>query len=269
MGLPASGSIMSATFVELVEACTVMCPHYRSRFGIAKYYRYEDDIFIVVEDREQFRGFWADFTSRALPTFQLDIEGWSRSSMVFLDAKISLDVRDGLIVFVTEPAFKSTGLNRPLSSYSVTPPGAKHWPLAELGRLYKLANGNVHIFARASFTFFRRFVKFNEHPRLLAAILNRRRAIIRGLHNTHVNRIVEPAQVFPPRWFVLPFHPGLSNHLTTVVRKAQNSPILRAALPWIRSCGDQEVRIGLSWSNSTRSMAERILSISKHVENVN
>ena len=134
MGLVHSGAVANAAFLNFIEKPTIMDPDLALAFGLKRWIRYHDDIFVIRCNAQLFSSFLATVRQRAAG-YIFKVEEVSNSTVNMIGVECSVD--RGRIT--TMAAHKSSG---PVLSASSAHPAGVHrsWPAAYLRSVRSLCS---------------------------------------------------------------------------------------------------------------------------------
>lgn len=213
MGLKHSSHLANLCLYLLAEKFFVLLPITMQTFGIIRYWRYFDDILIVLNhnDRVRIDRFFATFSS-ASECFIPDLEPVSNSSVSMLNMCVYIDCNSCL---QTRAIFKSTSLGTPLSPSSAHAPHVhRSWPYSTLHNTLALCSTprDMNI---ASAQYIQRFISHGAPDQLIFKLrsmlsqckLRSRLSAAAAVVRTSPHPLPVIDKVDHVSWCVLPFHP--------------------------------------------------------------
>ena len=212
MGLVASGEISDITFFSMVEKDFILCDKIREQYEIMGYYRFKDDILLMVGGTAKTRRDLIFQMRERSKFFILEVESVSPEAAPMLDVLIT-KVEDpdseysSLAVSLYQ---KPTSIKTTLSSTSMHPTAVhRSWPRAQQLRFSRLSGSNEEF--KALMSEFEHQLRFND-----GLLPSSRVSIPRPVSENAVEM-----------WLVLPFHHAWSDvNWHSLIRRvvAQSSP---------------------------------------------
>jgi hypothetical protein len=248
MGAIHSGEVSDMLFYRLVEEVFLLIPSVRSQFLIRGYFRYRDDILLIVgRDCDTFKLF-KEARRRLSGNYELEVERISPVGVPMLD--VFLFVQDGCVQY--RPFFKPTLNKFPLLQHSAHAPSVHlSWPAAELRRIARNSSTNA-IFLDAKRTFLSYLLDGGIHEDLISQLRSTNQYLL-----CKSSLMSADAQLASITRIVVPYHPalrgaGLLSAIKCVHAKwcdvlAANAPNLKMAfaLTWSKAGGN----VGTKLSN--------------------
>jgi hypothetical protein len=165
MGSNSSADIADIMFKVLAEDDWAACPVIKRRHGVKAYFRYRDDIFILMRpDSLALAGFIKGIMRRVHGTYVVKIESLCISPCPYLDVELFLN--NGGLGY--RAYFKPTQQQCPLHSSSAHAPGVHGWPLAEVLRVSRRCSTSED-FVRAKEVLFQRYKAHSMARRVIEA----------------------------------------------------------------------------------------------------
>ena len=257
MGLRHSAALCDAVLYVLSERGFALNRVARTAMGIVEYVRFRDDIFIVGNNRVQFRRWYDYFVRRNHKVFSMKVVEWSQQSVEMLAIQIFRS-DDGLIL--TRP--RAATMDGPiLPSFSGHPVFVhRSWPRALLRSQLMLTSPTL----------------WNQVVDELVARFKRHHAsavVIQGLLDAFDNFVSHPLRIPGPRtaifekqhaWLVLPFHPSMQFvNLNAAVRRVFNDPYVGGM--WHACFRGNAPVVKISWKNRLRNSAATVQYLSRWV----
>ena len=241
MGLLHSGDLMDVAFYLRCEKWFLDCPGKLWSYGIQRYFRYRDDILIVAQSADGVRCFLDEVRSRQ-KYFRVEIESSSRSSVRFLDCKVS--VASGR--FVCAPTVKGSALLKPLDVASRHVPHTRMWPLACLSRMHAIANTEEGLM-QAKEAFIQRFIHHAAPP-----------ALIRLMQEHGQRNLVRKARLSNGAvlWIRLPYHPAWHKDLVRLFGRLSRDASLNSL--FCMCFGMPMPALRIAWCNTVSPLLTRV-----------
>ena len=141
MGHRHSGCIVDCSFFALGDREFAAKSQVLQSFGIKRYNRYRDDVFMICSRKQGTREFFVMLRGKVQP-FKLQAEEVSRSSIRYQDLLLT---KTGTR-FVARPAFKTTSLARPLDPTSTHPKFVhRSWQVGVVTRIFPLCRREADV----------------------------------------------------------------------------------------------------------------------------
>ena len=191
----------------------------RNQCGILAFYRYRDDIFVILRDDISVVGDWfTSFKRRALP-YKLELEKLSRKVVPFLDVEISLKFDGYHSTLAITPYRKPTSCRIPLASDSAHHPSVHvPWPCAEIKRLLNNSS-DIRIHPQVVHNFKCELLRSGHSPALIDYVFSRH-AEAKRKQTSNSNAL----------WFVTRFHPQFAKIIPIALNKlAKDAALLQIA----------------------------------------
>jgi hypothetical protein len=255
MGLMHSGACADCALRHHMETNRVDSLDHLHTKGIAAYFRFKDDILIIVEDKSLARPFILDLMSRSA-YYHLIVESISSESTKFLDLRIAWT--EGKFTTVVEP--KATSLSMPLSTESSHPPSVHmSWPKSYINRLFSLSTQDAAA-VRTMESFIARLSEYYTHPSVLQVLQVEKDRLLRREAARK-----RPIKQKPTVWYPMPYHPFIEKFIhaemkacsdassAVLWRNAFDDVILKPVEPSISICWKNELPTVDRWLRDTKT----------------
>jgi hypothetical protein len=262
MGLMHSGACADCALRYHMERNRVDSPDHLRTKGIAAYFRFKDDILIIVEDKSLARPFILELMGRSA-YYHLIVESVSSESTKFLDLRIGWT--EGKFTTVVEP--KATSLSMPLSTESSHPPSVHmSWPKSYINRLFTLSSPDASA-VQIMESFIARLSEYHTHPKVIQVLQGEKGRLMR--REGAKKRL---AKLKPTVWYPMPYHPFMEKIIhaemkacsdassAVLWRNAFDDVILKPAEPSISICWKNELPTVDRWLRDTKMTMYSVLS---------
>jgi hypothetical protein len=206
MGLQHSGDVANAALYAKAEIAFVLLQSIRDKYHIWRYWRYFDDIFIILDSTcmHNLRRFFSAF-KRECGYFRPELEEVSQTCVSMLNMEVY--AYEGKAY--TRVKFKATSLGTPLSWSSSHPPHVHMgWPISTLKSAMSLCSTPFSML-EAGNTFIQRFKSHNGSEVLITKLT----CTLQNLVRARKSKILSACKASTPSterdsssWVVLPYH---------------------------------------------------------------
>ena len=181
--------------------------------GVLRYFRFKDDVLIILNDWSHGKAVYQRVATDALPEYVVEREHYGLSGATMLDIWLGRSADDDDDFVHWRPHIKPTAVQVPLHWSSSHQPGTHTaWPVGEMRRLHLRSKSNTD-FNEAKYAKIGKFHKHFLHGNVIQDCYNWKPRLIRVGGRSGQNKKAAAFNGKRVIRCILPYHPCLSKHV--------------------------------------------------------